>query len=530
MGNLGQGIGLVHELRQLRGAEEFTHRRRRWLGIDQVVRHDRVDIDAGHTLLDRPLHTQQANPVLVFQQFADRTHPAIAEIIDIVDFAATIAQAHQGLEHGQDVFLTQDPHLVRGVLFQAHIHLDPANGRQVIALGVKEQALKHGLGRFHGRWLAGTHDAIDIEQGVFAGRVLIDAQGVAHIGPDRDMVDIEHVNRVKALFGKRLDRNRVQLVARLGIDFAGFVIDRVAGQITRDQGVWRQKQGLDAAISKLLGRAGADLLASRRNLFARIRIDQGKFWLHTAPALWLVGRGPTAIALFVRHDIIEGGEDFFAIHAQRIEEGGGGQLAATVNPHIDHILGIEFKIEPRAAIRNDPGRKQQLARGMGLALIVIKEHAGRTVHLRDDDALSAIDDKGALIRHERDIAHIDVLLFNVLDRAGAGFFVRFKHDQAQLDLKRRGIGHVALGALFHIVFGRLKFIGHIFEHCALVKVLDREYRFEHGLNAFVAAVRRADFALKELFIRRALNLDQVRHGHGFRNATERLPDPLFAGE
>jgi hypothetical protein len=41
--DLGQRIGLVHELRQLAGAEELLDRRRDRLGIDQVVRHQVVD-------------------------------------------------------------------------------------------------------------------------------------------------------------------------------------------------------------------------------------------------------------------------------------------------------------------------------------------------------------------------------------------------------------------------------------------------------------------------------------------------------
>src|SRR5262249_53348704 len=45
VGDLRQRIGLVHELRQLRGAEELAHRGRCWLGVDQILRHDSVDID-----------------------------------------------------------------------------------------------------------------------------------------------------------------------------------------------------------------------------------------------------------------------------------------------------------------------------------------------------------------------------------------------------------------------------------------------------------------------------------------------------
>ena len=58
--DLRQRIGLIHELRELRGAEELAHGGGRRLGVDQVLRHHGVDIDRRHALLDGALHAQQA--------------------------------------------------------------------------------------------------------------------------------------------------------------------------------------------------------------------------------------------------------------------------------------------------------------------------------------------------------------------------------------------------------------------------------------------------------------------------------------
>ena len=167
------GFGLVHELRKLRGAEEFAHRRRHRLGVDQVVRHDRVDIDRAHALLDRALHAQQADAELVFHQLADRTHAAIAEIVDVVDFAAAVAQFRQRLDDGQNVFLAQHAHRVGRIEAQAHVHLHAADARQVVALGVEEQLAEQGLGRVERRRLARAHDAIDVDQRLLAAVVLV---------------------------------------------------------------------------------------------------------------------------------------------------------------------------------------------------------------------------------------------------------------------------------------------------------------------------------------------------------------------
>ena len=151
-------------------------------------------------------------------------------------------------------------------------------------------------------------------------------------------------------------------------------------------------------------------------------------------------------------------EDFLGIHAQRLEQRRHRNLPAAIDACIDDILGVELDIEPRAAIRNDAGGEQQLARRMRLALVVVEEHARRTVHLRDDDALGTVDDEGTVHGHERDIAHVDVLLLDVLHRLGAGFLVDIEHDEAQRHLERRGVGQVALTALVNVELRRFKLV------------------------------------------------------------------------
>jgi hypothetical protein len=117
-----------------------------------------------------------------------------------------------------------------------------------------------------------------------------------------------------------------------------------------------------------------------------------------------------------------------------------------------------------------------------------------------------------------------------LTERAPGFFFRFEHDQTELDLQRRREGHVALDAFFDVVLGLFELVRDVFQHRAFIEVLDREDRLEDRLDALVLAHARTDFALQELFVGRALNLDQVRHLHSFGDATERLPDTLLAGE
>jgi hypothetical protein len=68
--------------------------------------------------LDGTLDAHEPGAELVLGQFADRAHPAVAEVVDVVDFAATVAQLDQQPDHFDDVTRRQ------GQLF-AHLADDP---------------------------------------------------------------------------------------------------------------------------------------------------------------------------------------------------------------------------------------------------------------------------------------------------------------------------------------------------------------------------------------------------------------------
>ena len=50
------------------GAKELTHCSRSRLGIDQVLRHHRINLDRRHTLFNGALHAEKAQAILVFHQ------------------------------------------------------------------------------------------------------------------------------------------------------------------------------------------------------------------------------------------------------------------------------------------------------------------------------------------------------------------------------------------------------------------------------------------------------------------------------
>ncbi len=113
----------------------------------------------------------------------------------------------------------------------------------------------------------------------------------------------------------------------------------------------------------------------------------------------------------------------------------GGQFTLAVDTNVQNVLGVEFEIQPGTTVWNDTRSKEQLSRRVSLALVVVKEHAWRSVHLRNDNTLGTIHNEGTLVGHQRDVTKINILFLDVLDRLGTRVLIGFEHDQTQLDLQ-----------------------------------------------------------------------------------------------
>ena len=107
--DLGERVGLVHELRQLARPEELADRGHDRLGVDQVVRHGgRHFLVDRHLFLDRTLHPDQADAELVLEQLAHRAHAPVAEVIDVVHVGRVLPQLQQVLDDLVEVLRVQD--------------------------------------------------------------------------------------------------------------------------------------------------------------------------------------------------------------------------------------------------------------------------------------------------------------------------------------------------------------------------------------------------------------------------------------
>ena len=95
---------------------------------------------------------------------------------------------------------------------------------------------------------------------------------------------------------------------------------------------------------------------------------------------------------------------------------------------------VDLKLEPRAA----RGDELHLVDAHAVVHLGGEVHAGRAHELRDNHALGTVDDEGAAVGHEREVAHEHELLLHL---------ARLLVDKANVNKERRLVGDVLRAAL-----------------------------------------------------------------------------------
>ena len=198
-----QRVRLVHELAELRGAEELLLRRHHGPDVDDGLRRDRVRVLGGEALADDPLHAVEADPEGLLDQLAHGAQAPVAEVLVLVEavghglarqrdrlgrevldrlLLARVALVHARLGDAElaregDQLLDQLDHVPRGeragvellVDVEPAVELVAAHAREVVALGVEEQLVEQVLrGVDRGR-LARTLLLEQLDQGAVLG-------------------------------------------------------------------------------------------------------------------------------------------------------------------------------------------------------------------------------------------------------------------------------------------------------------------------------------------------------------------------
>ena len=208
----------------------------------------------------------------------------------------------------------------------------------------------------------------------------------------------------------------------------------------------------------------------------------------------LLQRGKDALILAeVVQDVLVGGQ------AQCTAEDGDGQLAVLVDADIEHVGSVGLVLQPCAAVGVHGGAVQVVAH---LILGITVEYAGRTDQLADDGALCTVDDKGACVGHQGEVAHEDLLILHL-----AGLLVQ----QTGGDAQGRCIGHVALFALFDAVL-RLLVEAEVHKaQCQIAGIV---------LNGADVVEDLFQALVQKPLVRVLLDLDEVRHTDDFVDVGE----------
>ena len=174
-----QRVVLVHELRELAGAEELLDRSDHGTDVDERLRGDRLDVLRRHALAHDALHAGQARADLVLDELAHRADAAVAEVVDVVIRDAqvdrlAVAHARQRLaavvqrddvaDGRDDVLRAEHGVGQRRVHPQLAVDLVATHLVQVVPLGVEVEVVEQRARGLGGRGLRRAQLAVDVQQ------------------------------------------------------------------------------------------------------------------------------------------------------------------------------------------------------------------------------------------------------------------------------------------------------------------------------------------------------------------------------
>ncbi len=220
----GERVRLVHELRQLRGAEELLQRGHHGPDVDDRLRRDRVDVLRRHPLADDALHPVQADAERLLDQLARRPQATVAEVLVLVELgpdrvtvqlgriggvvlrvlghAEVRRHRDQPAHEGEDVLGRQHARVLGHPDAEPLVQLVAADLRQVVALGIEEQRPQEVARVVERRRLTRTLLLEDLDQRLFLARRRVLVERVLDV--DRAVEEREDL----------LVRARVELEAR----------------------------------------------------------------------------------------------------------------------------------------------------------------------------------------------------------------------------------------------------------------------------------------------------------------------------
>ena len=235
VGDLGERIGLIHELRQLARPEELLDRRGHRLGVDHVLGHQPLGFSQRQPFLDRPLNADQADAELLLGHLADGLHTPVAEVVDVVHGPLAVADLDQRAQHVDDVLVGQRARTGDAVPAQAAVELHAPDAGQVVSFRGEEQVVEQVLRGFLGGRLARAHHAVDLHERLEPVAGDVDGQRVGDIRAAVEVIGVDGLDAPNPGFDELVQ----DLVGDAGVaghqDLARLLVDDVAGNDPLEQ-------------------------------------------------------------------------------------------------------------------------------------------------------------------------------------------------------------------------------------------------------------------------------------------------------
>ena len=358
--DFGERVVLVHELRQLARAEKFLDRRGHGLRVDHVLRHQAFAFRERQPLFHRAFDADQTDPELVLRHFADRTHPTVAEVVDVVDGALAVADLDQRTQYVDDVLRVEHARAENFFAAEATVELHATNGRQVVAFRREEQVVEQVLRRFLRRRLAGAHHSVDFDQRFQAVARRVDTQRVGDVRTAVEFVRVDRFDRRYAGFEQFVQHFVGDDRVAGNQDFAGVLIDDVARDHAVEQVFTRHVEAAQTGFLQQPHVSRRNPAADFDDRFAFFVFDFERRNVAAHP----LGNQVDRKTVFFDVELVrleEHLEHLLGREIERAQQDRRRQLAATVDTHEHAVFRIEFEIEPRTAVGNHAAVVQQLS-------------------------------------------------------------------------------------------------------------------------------------------------------------------------
>ena len=362
MCDLGQRVCLIHKLRQGVRPEKRVHNRRNRLGIDQVDRSKDFIIAHIHAFTHRASHSRQPYAELIIQLLTNCAHTTITQVINIINYSLGVDQLNQVFDDFNDVFFRQHLRVCTNGQIQFAIDTEAPHISQVVTLLREKQIVDH---------LSGT--------GI-----------ICRICIPQLTIDIQHsfLLRITRILLQRIVDNRV-------------IRQVLIPTMQQDVLCTRVYDSANILLIKLSLTVNDHIISLNRNNLTRVFIHKilNPCLQHTrsqfAPDVFLQ-IGLRNLHLLSQMEDLQ--DVFIALISNGAKQSRNRELLLPINVCIHDIINVRSKLNPRPLKRNNSSRIKFRPISMHT---LTEKHTRRTMQLRNDHALSPINDKGPPLCHIR---------------------------------------------------------------------------------------------------------------------------------